>query len=295
MTIQELYLKCRRELKAAGVDSPEFDAAALVFHCFGLDRTALAVRGGQEAALEQERCFLRAAGERAEHRPLQYILGEWEFMGLSLKVGEGVLVPREDTETLVRACAERLSEQAAAVGPIGGVGPVGPTGLDLCAGSGAVALGLCSLLPGAEVTAWELSGDALPYLRENTARYPQHRISIREGDILNEALPAGFPGGTLDFIVSNPPYIASGELPGLQREVRREPRLALDGGADGLRFYRAIAQNWKPLLRPGGVLAVEIGETQAADIFSLFEHCGLRELRVHQDWAGLDRCVTGIA
>ena len=279
MTYRELYLQCRRELAAAGVDSPGNDALALVSHFFGLDRPGLAVRGEETPPPERETDFLRASRERAGRRPLQYILGRWQFLGLELKVGEGVLVPREDTAVLVEALTERLR------------GVSCPRGLDLCAGTGAVALGLCSLLPGAEVICVELSPRAYPYLEENLAAYPQYSVEAVTGDVLNPETAARFSPGALDFIASNPPYIASGELPSLQAEVQQEPALALDGGRDGLLFYRAIVRLWAPLLKPGGILAVEIGETQAEEVRALFQAHGLEQISVHQDWAGLDRAV----
>ena len=279
MTYRELYLQCRRELAAAGVDSPGSDALSLVRHFFGLDRPGLAIRGGESPPPDREAGFLRACRERAARRPLQYILGSWEFMGLSLQVGEGVLVPREDTAVLVEALAQRLKDVST------------PRGLDLCAGTGAVALGLCTLLPGAVLTCVELSPHATPYLLKNISAYPQYAVRSVKGNVLLPETAAQFSPGGLDFIASNPPYIASGELPSLQAEVQQEPALALDGGQDGLLFYRAIAELWAPLLKPGGILAVEIGETQAKEVCALFHTHGLDRLSVHQDWAGLDRAV----
>lgn len=279
MTCRALYILARRRLGAAGVDDPGFDAALLAEHFLGLDRPGLAVRGEREAPRQAEEAFLRALAEREDRRPLQYILGEWPFMGLTLKVGEGVLVPREDTAVLVEALARRLKGVSA------------PQGLDLCAGTGAVGLGLCSLAPEARTVCVELDPAAMTYLRANVRRYPQYHAAAVAGDVL--AGPAGLAGG-LDFIASNPPYIAGGELPGLQPEVRREPELALNGGRDGLDFYRAILEKWLPLLGPGGVLGVEIGDTQGPAVEAMFRAAGLREVALYQDLAGLDRAVTGI-
>lgn len=279
MTYRELYLTCKRDLAAAGVDLPGNDAAVLLRHFFRLDRPGLALHGDESPSPEEEAAFLRAAAERAARRPLQYILGTWEFLGLSLKVGEGVLVPREDTAVLVEALAEHLRDLPA------------PRGADLCAGTGAVALGLCSLVPGAEAVCIELSGQAFPFLEENLNAYPQYRTRSVRGDVLLPETAGLFPEAGLDFIASNPPYIAAEELPGLQAEVQKEPALALDGGRDGLLFYRAIAQHWLRVLKPGGVLAVEIGDTQAEDVCALFAAHGLERLCVYKDWAGLDRAV----
>ena len=280
MTCRELYLLARRRLAAAGVDSPGFDAAALLQRVVGLDRAGLALRGEEPPPPEREAAFLQAVEERAARRPLQYLLGEWEFMGLSLSVGEGVLCPREDTAVLVETLSRRLSGAAA------------PRGLDLCAGTGAVGLGLLTFLPGAQVGWVELSQEALPYLRENVARYGGGG-RIYQGDVLSAGFADRFPRGSLDFLASNPPYIETGELPTLQPEVRREPALALDGGPDGLTFYRAIARLWLPLLKPGGVAAVETGEEQGPAVAALFQQAGLVDVEISQDWAGLDRVVSG--
>lgn len=278
MTYRALYILARRQLEAAGVDSPGYDAALLAERFLGLDRPALAVQGEKEAPPQAEGAFLRGVEERAQRRPLQYILGKWPFLGLDLKVGEGVLIPREDTAVLVERLAERLSCVPS------------PRGLDLCAGTGAVGLGLCSLIPEARVACLELDQRALGYLQANVERYPQYRATAVEGDVL--AGPLGLEGG-LDFIASNPPYIAAAELPDLQPEVRREPELALNGGPDGLIFYRAILEKWLPLLRPGGVLGVEIGDAQGEAVQKLFQEAGLGKVQIYQDLAGLDRAVLG--
>ena len=191
--------------------------------------------------------------QREKRRPLQYILGRWPFLDLTLEVGEGVLIPRPDTELLCESAADWLK------------GRPQPRVLDLCAGSGCVGLGIARLCPGARVTAVELSQEALPYLRRNAARYPQYALTVKAGD----ALDPGAAEGLFDAVVSNPPYIPAEELEGLMPEVRREPRMALDGG-DGLRFYRGIARIWVPRLQPGGFCAVEVGVGQAAAVATLF-------------------------
>lgn len=276
MTARELYLLARARLGEAGIDSPGFDVSLLAERLLGLNRPALAMHGDTVPNEEKRREFLEALDQRAARRPLQYILGEWPFMSLTLKVGEGVLVPREDTAVLVEAMGPMLER--------------GARGLDLCAGTGAVGLGLCSIVPGIEVTCVELDELALGYLRENTARYPEYSCTAVKGDVLGA--PEGFPHG-LDFIASNPPYIATEELPALQPEVQKEPPLALDGGGDGLKFYRAILESWAALLRPGGLLGVETGEDQGAAVMELFARHGFTDIALHRDLAGLHRAVTG--
>lgn len=284
MNYRALYLLAKKKLTEAGVDSPAQDAVSLLEWCFGLDRPKLALHGNESPNGAGERRFLSAVEERAARRPLQYILGRWEFMGLTLSVGEGVLVPREDTAVLVETAARRLQS----------LGPGPFHGLDLCAGTGAVALGLCSLLPETSAACLELSEGAFSYLTKNLAAYPQYKIKALRGDALRPETAAGFPVGSLDFIVSNPPYVRSEEIPTLQPEVRKEPVLALDGGQDGLIFYQVILSHWAPLLRPHGLLAVEIGEDQGGPVRELFFSAGFTQVETVKDLAGLPRCICGV-
>lgn len=277
MTGRELYLWAKGELARAGTEEPGADASLLCGRFLGLDRPGLALHGGRAVPEADERALRDAVARRAERVPIQYILGEWPFMSLTLSVGEGVLVPREDTAVLVEALA--------------GLIPPSARGLDLCAGTGAVGLGICSLVPGARVSCVELDKTAMGYLQENLGRYPEYACTAAAGDVL--AGPRDMPFD-IDFIASNPPYIASGELSTLQPEVQKEPSLALDGGGDGLVFYRAILEKWAPLLRPGGALGVEIGETQARDVSGMLGRAGFGDIAVHRDLAGLDRAVTAV-
>ncbi len=278
MTRREWLTRAAARLAAAGCEDAAFDARCLLEDLGRLGRGRAADDTPlDEAALPR---LEQAAAERAAGRPLQYILGEWDFLTLTLSVGEGVLIPRPDTEVLCETAAEQLRTQAA------------PQVLDLCAGSGCVGLGLASLCPGAAVTLVELSPEALPYLRRNTARYPQWNTRVVQADVLTDA--AAFPE-RYDAILSNPPYIPTADLPGLQREVQREPVMALDGAADGLRFYRAIAGQWVPKLTPGGLCAVEVGCGQAAAVAAILAAAGLERVTAVPDAAGILRVVWGTA
>lgn len=279
MTLRELYHLARSRLSAAGVDAPAYDAAALVQLVFGVDRSALLVHGDREAPPEEQTRFLALLARRENREPLQYILGRWEFMEMPLRTGPGVLCPREETELLCRTAAAAL--------------PASPCrGLDLCAGTGAVALGLHRLCPQAAITAVEISPRAAEYAKDNIETFGGGMVQLALGDVLSPATARQFTREPLDFILSNPPYIARGELPGLQPEVQQEPALALDGGEDGLVFYRAILAHWAPGLRPGGLLGVEIGEEQGDAVCRLFAGAGFT-CRVEKDFAGLDRVVIG--
>ncbi len=277
MTVCELYIQVKSMLEKAGCDSPAFDACCLledVAHLphgrrFETDDMPLA-----ETVCED---VIASATRRANGEPLQYILGQWDFLSLTLEVGEGVLIPRPDTELLCEVAAEKLKNIDR------------PMALDLCAGSGCVGLGLCSLLPSVSVTEVELSDEALPYLRRNAARYP----SIRAVIVKDNVLAPQQEYASVDAILSNPPYIPTKDIPGLMREVQHEPKMALDGDEDGLVFYRAILEHWLPLLKNGGWLLVELGIGQAQDVKAMFEAAGLCDTEIHRDLGGVDRVVCG--
>ena len=280
MTFGQAYQKGKNILKKAGVESPAFDAVCLFRAAFGMDRQAMIVHAGEESPQSGEELFFAQIAQRAQRRPLQYILGEWEFLSLKLKVGEGVLIAREETELLVRVAAELLKDRP------------GPRVLDLCAGTGAVGLGLAGLLPGARVTCVELYEAAFSYLRQNIGASGFQNVRAVRADILDEAAALRFSG--FDAVVSNPPYVKTGEIPTLQAEVRREPAAALDGGEDGLDFYGGLAAFWLPRLNDGGVAAVEIGEGQESAVSALFEAAGLSQIEVYRDFNGINRVVSGI-
>ena len=262
-------------LTAVGCEDAGFDARCLLEDLGGMPRG----HAIDDTPLTEEQAAVldTALTQREAGRPLQYILGQWEFLSLTLKVGEGVLIPRPDTELLCEAAAERLS------------GVEHPRVLDLCAGSGCVGLGVASLVPGATVTEVELSLDALPYLTENVARYPRYSVDVRQGNVLTDYEDFD---GPYDAILSNPPYIPTGDLAGLQREVQQEPRMALDGAEDGLLFYRTIAEHWCGKLCENGFCAVEVGVGQAADVAALFTACGLENTEILTDLGGVQRVVV---
>ena len=261
-------------LVEAGCEDAAFDARCLLEDVGGMPRGHMA--DDTPLTAEQEVALATALTQRADGRPLQYILGEWEFLALTLKVGEGVLIPRPDTELLCEVAAEHLR------------GKTSPRVLDLCAGSGCVGLGVASLHPDAVVTEVELSDDALGYLKQNVLRYPDYAVTVRQADVLADY--ASFDG-PYDAILSNPPYIPTADLPGLQKEVQREPQMALDGDADGLKFYRTIAEHWCEKLAPDGFVAVEVGIGQAEDVAALFAAAGLENTGIYTDLGGVDRVV----
>ncbi len=278
-TVSELLTIVTERLRAGECDSPAFDACCLLEDIGGVGRGKVSASNHDTLTDERWEQVLSAADRRAAGEPLQYVLGTWDFLDLTLEVGEGVLIPRPETELLCETAAEYLQTISH------------PRVLDLCAGSGCVGLGIASLCPSATVTAVEKSDKAFYYLQRNIRRYPSLSVTAIQADVLKHTPP--YPG-TFDAIVSNPPYIPASDLAGLQREVQYEPTMALDGGEDGLVFYRAIVNRWIPMLVSGGILAVEIGIGQSEEVSRLFTEAGLKNVHIRCDFAGIPRVVCGM-
>ena len=276
-TFGELLRRTERELASAGIEDARYDARVLAAEAAGKDVSWLLSRRSDsvEWSGEQRARFERMTRRRLRREPLQYILGSWEFYGRTFRVGPGVLIPRADTETVVEEALSLCADL-----PAGSV-------LDLCAGSGCIGITL-SLETGLEVLEAELDDAAASYLEMNI-RSLAPRVRLIRTDVLDPDQLAALP--RVGLVVSNPPYIPSGELDGLSPEVRREPSLALDGGADGLVFYRAISRG-APLL-PGGWLVYEIGAGQAEDVCEILKTNGYGNLHVRTDVNGVPRAVSG--
>lgn len=282
MTVREVYTTVKSMLQSVGIEDAAEEARLLLCHFLHITPADMYVSADKTAG-EAEKSILLAAEKRCAHYPLQYILGQWPFMGMDLCVGEGVLIPRDDTEVLVRVVGENLT------------GRNKPKGLDLCAGTGAVSLGICSLHKKTVIEAVELYPEAFSFLTRNCRAYPQYAVSPIQGDIADPDFCAQFQNNQYAFIASNPPYITGEELQTLQPEIAHEPSSALLAGENGLFFYRIICGLWIEKLVQGGLLAVEIGETQAKSVCALFRDAGLLDIRVHRDLSGHNRCVSGLA
>lgn len=259
---------------------PAFEAFLLFEKATGLTRKEYLLRAEDPAPERSRRDFLGLIARRLSGVPVQYLLGEWDFHGLSFAVGPGVLIPRPETELLCETACGFCRTRSA------------PRILDLCSGTGCLAVALAKAFPSADVTAVELYGPAFRYLERNRERHRVTNLTLCRGDALNP--PPLLFGKPYDVILSNPPYLSDGDLAVLQREVRREPRTALRGGADGLRFYRAFTRIYPRHLSAGGLLAFEIGETEGPAVRFLFREAGLRNIRTETDAAGLPRVVSGV-
>ena len=271
--------KCLAE---AGIDGPFLEAETLLGHMLGINRAGVIARFREkldEAAVE---AFCGLVKRRAAREPLQYITGKQEFFGLDFRVGPSVLIPRPETEYLAQE----------AVGFLALSGREKPLAADIGTGSGCIAASIAAKVPGVSVYAVDASDDALDTARENAeANGVAGRIKFLKGDLLSPLAEEGL-AGRLDVIASNPPYIPSGEIPGLQPEVLFEPYSALDGGPDGLDAVRRLIAEAPEYLRPGGLLLVEIGLGQAEAVKSLAdENSGLVFDKFIIDFSGIERVL----
>jgi release factor glutamine methyltransferase len=270
-------------LTAARVPSPEADAELLVAHVLGLSRGQVQARAvtGTQVDAEQRHAVLELVERRAAREPLQHLTGRAAFRSLELAVGPGVFVPRPETEIVAQIAIDAL------LAVPGG----SPRAADLGTGSGAIALALATEVPHAEVVAVENSPRAFVWARENVTRSGAKNLRLVFAD-LADALPD--LDGTLDVVVSNPPYIPLGAIP-RDPEVRlHDPEVALYGGTDGLDVVRAVSATARRLLRPGGVLVLEHGELQGADIRALLTADGWSAPATTRDLLGRDRATTAL-
>ena len=277
MTLNEVYLQGKKILSETGCDAPAFDAMRIFEMCFNLTRQDIILLRDAFANETDASKFFELIRQRAAGRPLQYILGHWGFMGNKFKIGEGVLIPRDDTEVLVNATLECVKDVNA------------PRLLDLCTGPGTIAITLAKQRPDATVVALELSEVALSYLEENIRLNGVKNVTSLQFDVLLGA--NSFDYDAFDIIVSNPPYIPTSELKDLQLEVQNEPQMALDGGDDGLKFYRVIAKEWAKHLKNNGHICVEVGQGQAQDVTAIFKQAGLGDITIKLDLNKIERVV----
>jgi len=273
-----LFEECIKALENSGNPDARFDALCIFQDM--LNETHPLFLPSEPVEESAENKIRKLTEKRCSGYPLQYLLGQWEFFGFPVNVGEGVLIPRPDTETLVEQiidiCKKNHLES--------------PEIADLCSGSGCIAIALKKHIPGAKVYAVELSDEALVYLRQNVS-VNNTDIEIIQGDVLDENFSRRFSG--LDIIVSNPPYLTGEEMQSLQTEVSYEPEKALYGGTDGLDFYRRMTALWKNSLKTGGWLAYEFGMGQHDAVKEILENNSFTDIELRIDGGGIIRTAAG--
>lgn len=276
-TYNDIITSLAEKLSQGGISNAYWEArelagAALGFNCRGK------FDGKTQADDAQvNKCALLLA-RRLVGEPLQYIIGEWDFCGKTFEVGPGVLIPRADTETLIDEAVKAVKNRKAL------------TVLDLCAGTGCIGLTLEDMLDCKELYCVEKYSAAFDYLQKNIRLHNSSAKAV-QADVLEEAVLELVPQA--DLIVCNPPYINAEDMKKLQKEVTYEPKEALAGGEDGFDYYRAVTRLWKDKLAPEGIIIYEIGAGQESEVMEIMIQCGLKNVRVRRDMAGINRCVAG--
>ncbi|MCE9668212.1 peptide chain release factor N(5)-glutamine methyltransferase [Myxococcus stipitatus] len=277
-TIRRVLTWTTQHFEKRQVDAPRLTAEILLSHVLKTGRVRLYVDLDRPLSKEELGAFRALIERRLSGEPTQYLTGTKEFYNRPFKVDARVLIPRPETELLVEACLRALPKDAPA------------RALDVCTGSGCIAISLAAERPLLSVTATDLSEGACALARENAeALQVADRVTVLPGDLF-APLP---PDALFQVVVSNPPYIASDEIPGLSAEVRREPKLALDGGADGLLALRRVVSGARKVLAPGGLLALEMGETQGPAVLELLRAAGYEDARVEKDLERRERMAFG--
>lgn len=271
MTLKEAYNYGVYFLSANGVDEAEFKSLCLVCHLDGISNSEYSAHKDDDIIMKR---FADLLWRVKSGEPLQYVIGKWDFYESEFYVGPGVLIPRPETEELVELALESIDSSVETVI------------YDLCSGSGCIGISLAKKLPKAKVYLLEKSEEAFQYLKKN-CRGVENAFPVLT-DISNADIETEQP----DVIISNPPYIPTSQLPELQAEVQKEPSMALDGGEDGLDFYRIIKNVWFPRLALGGRIFLEIGEDQGEKVLEMFSGCA--ETSLKKDIYGNDRMITAV-
>ncbi len=273
MNYTEAFLMGMQKLKEAEIGEAQLDARLLLEEVCGTDHNTLLCHGDREVSEAEEEQYRKALEQRAVHVPLQHLLGYQDFMGLRFQVNEHVLIPRQDTEILVEEAMRYLHD--------------GMRILDLCTGSGCILLSLLHYSNDCEGTGVDISKEALQVAALN-AELLGIKADFLKSDLYEKVT------GKFDLLVSNPPYIERKVIPTLMEEVREyDPYIALDGGEDGLDFYRRIIGGAQDYLKRGGQILMEIGSGQAKAVSELLREAGFKEIDICRDFAGLDRVVSG--
>ena len=277
MTLKQLHSRGARLLKKSGVLDAQFDAWVLLEDIFCVSRADVLANTQPQPDAKAVARYLDACQRRSSGMPLQYILGHWEFMGLDFQVNSSVLIPRSDTETLVEYIMENYSGRLNI--------------LDMCCGSGCIGLSVKHFLPDSKVTLCDISDSALLVAKHNAVTLNLD-VKILKYDLMQD-FRKYFYENQFDIIVSNPPYIKSADMASLQRELTYEPRIALDGGQDGMKYYNRLISGWQSALRPGGEMILESGYDTQNDIYLMFLECEYSDVLKRRDINGTVRLVAG--
>lgn len=273
MTLSEAYNYGVYFLSANGVDEADFKSLCLCCHCAGIKNNEYEIHKNEDLIIMKK--FADILWQIKSGEPLQYVIGRWDFYESEFHVGRGVLIPRPETEELTELVLDNAKRLCS------------PVVFDLCSGSGCIGISIAKALPSSTVYCVEKSEEALQYLLKNAE-------SISNVKVVNSDINYPSDIGNADIIVSNPPYIKSSDLSTLQSEVQFEPSMALDGGADGLDFYRIIAEKWNSNLKENGMLFLEIGEDQGEAVYEILEKQGFKEIEVIKDMYGNNRMVKSV-
>lgn len=281
MTLKEAVMWGKNKLTEADIKNADYDSFELLSFINGMTKTSYFVNGNSDISEETFSKYRELIEKRASHVPLQHIVGSTCFYGYDFEVNSDVLIPRHDTEVLVEAVSKlKFNKEDGACINI----------LDMCTGSGCIAITLSKLINNSQVLGVDISDKALLVANRNKTKLDAANVSFLQSNLFDEL--DGFE--IFDCIVSNPPYIPTADINELEDEVRlHDPMLALDGHEDGLDFYRTITNESKHFLKKNGWLCYEIGATQAQDVLELMDKAGFSDIKVIKDLAGLDRVVIG--
>lgn len=276
VTAKELYFNIKKILEQENVESAEFESMCIVEDIFDMKLEKIFLKD-VAATKEQQLKAENIVSRRVNGEPLQYLLGKWEFCGLDFFVGEGVLIPRQDTETLIETVLKL---------PL----PENPKIIDLCSGSGCIGITLEKFIKNSDVTAIELSDKAAVYLEKNM-RLNNSKMKLIIADATAEETAKKFSG--IDLLVCNPPYLTLKDMTELQREVTFEPEAALYGGEDGLNFYKTLTKIWKNSLSANGKIVYEIGIGQEDDVINILKENNFTDIKTTDDLCNITRVVFG--
>lgn len=275
MTLKDAYNYCVYFLSANGVDEAQFKALCVVCSIAGIKNSEYETHKEDTVMLKP---VADALWKLKSGEPLQYVLGKWDFYESEFYVGKGVLIPRPETEELTDLAVKYAKEMNS------------PVVYDLCSGSGCIGISIAKAVPQSDVYCVEKSAEAMPYLLKNSQDVSNaHPVA---GDVLKSDSFENLAENSVDIIVSNPPYVRSSDISNLQPEVLFEPKEALDGGADGLDFYKCIIKEWKRFLKPGGHLLFEIGDDQGAAVAELLSENDYKNISINNDMYGNPRIAV---